>query len=209
KCKRMHSSTCSPHLKLGFKEVIGSCKIIPISLPLYFLYSSLEIFNKSIFPLEELNSILLLSETTAASGNKPIILSAVIDFPEPDSPTIPIIFPFLTEKFRFFKISFLANERERFFISSISDSKSNILIKSNTNLSFCNLNKKFYFCLEVSIFYSIAVNLFYKLVNNLNTACLINYIKWIQSPFYTLHRFQLRVLHSMNFPFGNYYLQSF
>ncbi len=48
----------------------------------------------------------------------------VMDLPEPDSPTIPTIFPLGIENEMFFRISFLPNESERFLMSSILEFKS-------------------------------------------------------------------------------------
>ena len=80
----MHSSICDLRLFTGFSESIGSWNIMDNLLPLIALNSLLDkskiLLSSKIISPEELNIL---------SSNNPRAESAVKDFPDPDSPTIP------------------------------------------------------------------------------------------------------------------------
>src|SRR6476659_8593085 len=88
---RWRSSTsviCVPILSVGFSEVIGSWKIIEISLPRMFSSSD------SLRPTSSRPSNITEPPTTFPGGcTMPMIELAVTDLPQPDSPTIPSVFP--------------------------------------------------------------------------------------------------------------------
>ena len=94
---------------------MGSWKIVEILFPLIFCISLSVNFNK----LTLLKNILpfLIS---APLGSSFKILSADKVLPEPDSPTIAVVFPFITSRFIFFTTSmFLLNSIVRFCIENI------------------------------------------------------------------------------------------
>ena len=70
-----------------------------ISLPLCFLISSSEIFNKSTDSPSSLWKIISPPEISpGGEGIKRIAEREVTDFPDPDSPTIPMVSPLLRVK---------------------------------------------------------------------------------------------------------------
>ena len=85
---------CVLILSVGFSEVIGSWKIIAISLPRTSSSSRSESFVRSRpWNITEPSTI-----RAGGFGISPISDSAVTDFPHPDSPTIPRVFPASTVK---------------------------------------------------------------------------------------------------------------
>ena len=87
-CRRRASSTCQPIFFTGFKEVIGSWNIIPISFP-WNLRSVLRSQSRRFTPSNRISPLFFMSFLLRS----PAIASALIDFPEPDSPTSPTISP--------------------------------------------------------------------------------------------------------------------
>ena len=86
------STIWSPTVNTGFSAVIGSWKIMAMSLP--------RIFRKSFgsAPINSLPSKVTLPVTTADLGSSPMMASEVTDFPEPDSPTTASTSPGRTSK---------------------------------------------------------------------------------------------------------------
>ena len=86
RCTIRVSATCAPICRTGFSAVMGSWKIIPILRPR----------NWHIFRSDRPKRLSVpLSRTEPCAlhpwGNRPIIASAVIDLPDPDSPTKAVI----------------------------------------------------------------------------------------------------------------------
>src|SRR5579864_8552244 len=79
---RSGSATCHPVRYTGFREVIGSCKIIAISVT----------FVRS-WPLNR-----TLPPTILPGRCSRMMLSAVTDLPQPDSPTMPSVSPGFSSK---------------------------------------------------------------------------------------------------------------
>ena len=87
RCSRTHSATCQPTWYIGFSAVIGSWNTIAIRSP------RTDRHFDSLPPISSSPSSLIEPLTWAASGCRPSSDSASIVFPEPDSPTIPIVSP--------------------------------------------------------------------------------------------------------------------
>ena len=85
---------CVPIVSVGLSDVIGSWKIIAISRP----RTSSSFLSESFVRSRPSN--ITEPETIFAGGFgiRPMIESAVTDFPQPDSPTIPSVSPFSIEK---------------------------------------------------------------------------------------------------------------
>src|SRR5690348_3872855 len=84
---RSGSATCQPVRYTGLSEVIGSWKIIAISLPRTSRISS-SVFLVRSWPL---NTTLPLTILPGRCSR--MMLNAVTDFPHPDSPTMPSVSP--------------------------------------------------------------------------------------------------------------------
>ena len=93
-CRRTASAIWSPTRKTGFSEVIGSWKIIEISLPRTFPSSRSESFVSS----RPSKTIRLPGSMRPRSSSRPMIESAVTDLPLPDSPTTPSVPPAWSSK---------------------------------------------------------------------------------------------------------------
>ena len=76
-------------VKRGFKEVIGSWKIMEIWFPLTFLISELSVFRRSC-PLKLISPATILP---GGLGTSLRIDKAVTLFPQPDSPTMLTVSP--------------------------------------------------------------------------------------------------------------------
>ena len=83
-CRRKTSAIWNPTVKTGFNEVIGSWKIIEISLP-HRSRLSFRLMSSKLLP----SKIILLDAAMleVSGGNKPITASELTDLPLPDSPT--------------------------------------------------------------------------------------------------------------------------
>ena len=81
RCWRSTSATWKPTLNTGFRELIGSWKIIEISAPRSARSSRAGVCSRSL-PLK-----IIRPRALAFPGNKPRMESAVTDLPLPDSPT--------------------------------------------------------------------------------------------------------------------------
>src|SRR5947208_16301712 len=90
-CSRMASLSCSPILCTGFRLVIGSWKIIAISLPrISRRRRGLAVSRSSPFQSA------VPEEIAVRFGFRPMIVRHVTLFPEPDSPTMPSVCPLST-----------------------------------------------------------------------------------------------------------------
>ena len=87
------SATCLPIGIVGSSEVIGSWKIMAISLPRIFCSSFSDFFKMSV-PLKRIWPL----STLALLANNPMILRVVTDLPLPDSPTIAKVSPLYRSK---------------------------------------------------------------------------------------------------------------
>jgi hypothetical protein len=94
KWRRIVSISCVPIVRVGFSDVIGSWKIIAIRRPRTSSICRSESFVTSV------PSKMIEPDTIRAGGfgSRPMIESAVTDFPHPDSPTMPSVRPRSTEK---------------------------------------------------------------------------------------------------------------
>ncbi len=88
------SSICLPILMVGFRDVIGSWKMNPISVPRILRSAFLSILSTS----SPLYKIWPPSKNPGGSGFSLMIQEEVTLFPQPDSPTIPRISPGRTSK---------------------------------------------------------------------------------------------------------------
>ena len=89
----MDSRSCAPTVRTGLRLVIGSWKIIAISLPRTRRHA------RSESPISSRPSSLMLPDgMRAARGRIPIAASAVTLLPQPDSPTSPSVSPARTSK---------------------------------------------------------------------------------------------------------------
>ena len=93
---RRLSAICSPTVMVGFKNVVGSWKIMEI----YFPLNSVSFFFSGIFKISvPLNRIWDRSPTSEIfSGRSCMMARAVMDFPQPDSPTTTRVSPFFSVK---------------------------------------------------------------------------------------------------------------
>src|SRR5947209_489651 len=92
-CSFIASASWSPILCTGFRLVIGSWKIIAISLPrISRSRRGLAVSRSSPFHIAVPEDIAL------RRGLSPMIVRHVTLFPEPDSPTMPSVWPLSTEK---------------------------------------------------------------------------------------------------------------
>ncbi|VDH00550.1 Uncharacterised protein [Lysinibacillus sphaericus] len=94
-CFKIGSIICLPIVIVGFNDVIGSWKIIEISLPRIFCISRSDNFVKS-FPSNRISPFL---NSELDSGNNRMMDFVVTDLPEPDSPTIASVSPLFKSKF--------------------------------------------------------------------------------------------------------------
>ena len=85
----MTSAICAPTVKIGFSEVIGSWKIIDISLPRIFRICSSEAAVRSM----PRNSMVPDSMTPVGLGSSLRMERAVVVLPAPVSPTRPRLCP--------------------------------------------------------------------------------------------------------------------
>src|SRR5579872_1034027 len=90
RCSCTASAICSPTVSTGLSEVIGSWKIIAMSLPRIFRISDSLFFSR----LSPLKLISPPSKRPGGEGMRRMIESALTDLPLPDSPTIPSVEPF-------------------------------------------------------------------------------------------------------------------
>src|SRR2546429_145828 len=91
-CSWTASRSCLPIECTGFSEVIGSWKIIEISLP-RTVRNSDGGSSSRLRPLKTASPV----EIVFARGFRPMIVRQVTLLPQPDSPTIASVFPFSTE----------------------------------------------------------------------------------------------------------------
>ena len=85
------SRTWSPIFHTGFRLDIGSCGTMPMLLP----RSSIIRFSLALEMSSPSNRI-CPAATRPLPGSRPIAASAVVDLPEPDSPTIATVSPGMT-----------------------------------------------------------------------------------------------------------------
>src|SRR3954463_8211038 len=91
-CRRIASASWSPILCTGFRLVIGSWKIIAISLPrISRSRRGLAVSRSS--PFQDA----VPEDIAVRFGLSPMIVRQVTLLPEPDSPTIPRVWPLSTE----------------------------------------------------------------------------------------------------------------
>ncbi|MNT33925.1 hypothetical protein D3C72_1698740 [compost metagenome] len=95
-CSIRTSISCSPTRMYGFREVIGSWKIIEICSA-RSLFSSCSGRLRMFLPLN-----VAVPPMRPFGASRPISAKAVCDLPEPDSPTIPNVSPARRSKFRSF-----------------------------------------------------------------------------------------------------------
>ena len=88
RCLRMLSVIWLPTVNTGFKEVIGSWKIMVMRFP-RMSSSSFSVISRRFLPSNRTEP----SMTAPPLPNKPIIDSEVTLFPQPDSPTIQTTSP--------------------------------------------------------------------------------------------------------------------
>ncbi len=88
RCRETASAICLPTVMVGFSEVSGSWKIMPISLPRIFRICSSDKAVRS-WPL----SLMLPVAMCPPVGSRFMIDKAVIVLPQPDSPTMPRVSP--------------------------------------------------------------------------------------------------------------------
>jgi hypothetical protein len=88
-CARSVSATCEPIFDTGLRFDIGSCGTRPIDPP-RILRSSDSFAPTSSRPSKRM---LLPSPSDAVDGSRPMIAIALVDLPEPDSPTIATVSP--------------------------------------------------------------------------------------------------------------------
>ena len=88
RCSLTASAICLPTVIVGFREVSGSWKIMPISLPRIWRMSSSETVL-----ISRPSSLMLPLTIDPPVGSSLMIDSAVIVLPHPDSPTIPSVSP--------------------------------------------------------------------------------------------------------------------
>ena len=88
------SVICVLILNVGFRDVIGSWKIIAMSFPrTSSSWRSPSVVSSCPSKTTEPSTIF-----AGGLGIRPMIESAVTDFPQPDSPTMPSVLPSATEK---------------------------------------------------------------------------------------------------------------
>src|SRR6266850_4181638 len=91
RCSISGSPTCQPTLKTGFRDVIGSWKIIAIDSP------RIPCISDSLSFVRSLPSYRTRPPTMRPGGGiSRMTLKAVTDFPHPDSPTMPSVSPALS-----------------------------------------------------------------------------------------------------------------
>ncbi len=89
-CERRFSATCFPIFMTGFREVIGSWKIMLMREPRSCLR-----FSSSYFVMSSPSRRISPSVTLpVVPMSRPMMESEVTLFPEPDSPTSPSVCPF-------------------------------------------------------------------------------------------------------------------
>ena len=88
-----------PMVKTGFNDVIGSWKIMAISLPRIDRISA-PLGSRSVNTTSLFDRRYLIRPASIQPGGriKPMTASAVTLFPQPDSPTTPKVFPGSTPK---------------------------------------------------------------------------------------------------------------
>ena len=98
-CNMIDSMIWLPHLNTGFNDVMGSWKIIEIRFPRYVRMRSSGSASKSVMdPSSSWKWMEPPAILPGGFGMSRITESEVTLFPEPDSPTIPRVFPRLTVK---------------------------------------------------------------------------------------------------------------
>src|SRR5450830_607900 len=107
----MASTTCWPMVSTGLSDVIGSWKIIEIALPRSAQISS----SGRVCRSRPSNTI--LPDTRALSGNRRSSDSAVVDLPQPDSPTSASVSPASMPKLRFLTASWPGKDTLRLRMS--------------------------------------------------------------------------------------------
>ena len=100
-CRRIDSAICSPTVKTGLSEVIGSWKIMAISAPRMLRMVALSACARSSdWPLRRRNCMLPLAILPPPCSIRRMMASEDTDLPEPDSPTMARVSPWLTWKDR-------------------------------------------------------------------------------------------------------------
>ena len=89
------STSCRPIVCTGFSDVIGSWKIIAMSLPRMLAQPARRCTVSRFLALEQR---LAARRSCCASAFSPMIVRQVTLLPQPDSPTMPRVLPFSTEK---------------------------------------------------------------------------------------------------------------
>src|SRR5579872_6571256 len=89
RCSCTASAICSPTVSTGLSEVIGSWKMIAMSLPRIRRISD-SLFFKRFSPLKMISPA---SIRPGGEGMSRMIVSALTDLPLPDSPTMPSVEP--------------------------------------------------------------------------------------------------------------------
>ena len=93
-CRRTDSAICSPTVKTGFRLVMGSWKIIAISLPrMRRMAGSGRASRSSVWPARLVKSAWPLTCVAAVRDSRRIRVRLVTDLPEPDSPTSAVVLP--------------------------------------------------------------------------------------------------------------------
>ena len=88
-CFTITSVICEPIVRIGFKEVIGSWKIVAIFLPRISSQSLSEVFSNRFLP----SKMILPCGILPFFSNIPVNVFVNTDLPEPDSPTIARVSP--------------------------------------------------------------------------------------------------------------------
>ena len=94
RCSTSGSPTCTPRVREGFSEVIGSWKIIAMRLPRIACISASVAWHRSRPSKTTLPPVI----SPGGRGISRSIDSAVTDLPEPDSPTMASVSPAATSK---------------------------------------------------------------------------------------------------------------
>src|SRR5437899_1219870 len=94
RCRRTDSAICSPTVKTGFRLVMGSWKIMAISLPRMRRMARSGSASKSmVWPARLVNRAWPLTCVEAVRDKRRIKVRLVTDLPEPDSPTRAVVWP--------------------------------------------------------------------------------------------------------------------
>ena len=100
-CRRMDSAICSPTVKTGLSDVIGSWNTMAMSAPRTWRICALLALARSSGPAwRPRSSMEPLSIWPPPFSTRRISASEVTDLPEPDSPTTASVWPACTSKLR-------------------------------------------------------------------------------------------------------------